>query len=82
MDNNININDDKINNENDINNLDINNSNISKNSENGKNFDLLDKIGNFNIDENEDEDEEEQNDAYIQELVKQGKYSDVIKFLE
>ena len=82
MDNNININDDKINNENDINNLDINNSNILKNSENGKNFDLLDKIGNFNIDENEDEDEEEQNDAYIQELVKQGKYSDVIRFLE
>ena len=72
---------DKINRENNISNTDINKSNELKISQN-ENNDLLDKIGNFNIDENEDEDEEEQNDAYIQELVKQGKYSEVIKFLE
>jgi len=82
INNKINENDiDKINKENNISNIDINKSNELKISQN-ENNDLLDKIGNFNIDENEDEDEEEQNDAYIQELVKQGKYSEVIKFLE
>ena len=80
MDNNIinneNIND-KINQEININNDDKDNKlNISNN------YELLNKIDNFNIEENEDEEDEEQNDAYIQELMKQGKYSEVIKFLD
>ena len=79
------ITNDKINIENNINsninnNISNDNFNVLKNSLNE--LDILDKINNFNIDENEEEDDEEQNDAYIQELIKQGKYSDVIKFLD
>ena len=85
MDSNINENvNDKINQDIEIKNSEKNDNNELKISQNEKNYELLEKMGNFNIDENEDEDEdeEEKNDAYIQELMKQGKYSDVIKFLE
>ena len=64
--------------ENNINtNISNDNLNILKNSLNENNLDILDKIDNFNIEE-----EEEQNDAYIQELIKQGQYSEVLKFLD
>ena len=43
------------------------------------NKDENDDIDNFNIIENEDESDDEQNEAFIQELMKQGKYSEVIK---
>ena len=46
------------------------------------NKDENDDIDNFNINENEDESDDEQNEAFIQDLMKQGKYSEVIKFLE
>jgi len=46
------------------------------------NKDENDDIDNFNIIENEDESDDEQNEAFIQDLMKQGKYSEVIKFLE
>lgn len=46
------------------------------------NKDEIDDIDNFNIIENEEESDDEQNEAFIQDLMKQGKYSEVIKFLE
>ena len=75
-----NIIDNKIESENIIND-NGNNSNLSKDIQD-KNENNL-EIDNFNlIDNEEDDEEEEQNEAFIQELVKQGKYSEVIKFLE
>ena len=52
-------------------------NNIEQDSIN--NIEILNGINNL---EELDDDEEEQNDAVIQDLIKQGKYFDVIKFLE
>ena len=54
-----------------------NNDNISHDLINNNN-DILTELKNLE----ELDDEEEQNDAVIQDLIKQGKYFDVIKFLE
>ena len=50
-----------------------NNNNIS-----GQNIEMIDEINNFG----DLDDEEEKNDDFIQDLIKQGKYFDVIKYLE
>lgn len=63
--------------ENDNINTNINNDNISQDLFNNNN-EILTDLKNLE----ELDDEEEQNDALIQDLIKQGKYFDVIKFLE
>ena len=56
----------------------INNNNDIEDQNTNKNLEIIDKINNFkDIDE-----EDEKNDAVIQDLIKQGKYLDVIKYLE
>ena len=50
-------------------------------SENNNNLLISNDFGN-NIHFMENEDEEEKNNIYIQDLIKEGRYSDVIKFLE
>ena len=63
--------------ENDNINTNTNNNNISQDLFNNNN-EILTDLKNLE----ELDDEEEQNDALIQDLIKQGKYFDVIKFLE
>ena len=53
--------------------INTNNNNIS-----GQNIEMIDEINNFG----DLDDEEEKNDDFIQDLIKQGKYFDVIKYLE
>ena len=58
-------------------NMNVNNNNISQDLINNNN-EILTDLQNLE----ELDDEEEQNDALIRDLIKQGKYFDVIKFLE